>query len=137
VYARISSDRDGDHLGVTRQVEDCERLVARKGWGVAERYVDDDVSAYKGRVRPAYKRMLDDLRGGGSERAGCAHGQWRAVEDAKGPNDSGCGHTYIGAETLELFVVEAVLHRLDSPELATVLNGSRDDPDAERVRFRG
>ncbi len=42
-----------------RQVEDCERLVARQGWEVAERYVDDDVSAYSGRVRPAYRRMLD------------------------------------------------------------------------------
>ena len=35
---------------------------------------------------------------------------------AAGPNFSGCGHTYIGADTLELFVVEAVLHRLDSPD---------------------
>lgn len=47
-----------------RQVEDCERLVARQGWQVEERYVDDDVSAYTGKVRPAYRRMLDDLRGG-------------------------------------------------------------------------
>ena len=64
IYARISSNRDGDQLGVRRQVEDCERLIARKGWEVAERYVDDDASAYKGQVRPAYRRMLDDLRGG-------------------------------------------------------------------------
>ncbi len=62
IYARISSDRDGDQLGVTRQIEDCERLIARKGWEVAERYVDDDVSAYSGKRRPAYQRMLDDLR---------------------------------------------------------------------------
>ena len=45
-------------------MEDCERLVARQGWGVEERYVDDDVSAYSGKPRPAYRRMLDDLRGG-------------------------------------------------------------------------
>jgi site-specific DNA recombinase len=45
-------------------VEDCERLVARQGWAVEERYVDDDVSAYSGKPRPAYWRMLDDLRGG-------------------------------------------------------------------------
>ena len=64
IYARISSDRDGDHLGVTRQIEDCERLIAGRGWEVAERYVDDDVSAYSGKTRPAYKRMLADLRGG-------------------------------------------------------------------------
>ena len=61
IYARISSDRDGDQLGVRRQLKDCEALAARKGWEVAERYVDDDVSAYSGRVRPEYRRMLDDL----------------------------------------------------------------------------
>jgi site-specific DNA recombinase len=33
-----------------------------KGWQVVERYVDDDVSAFNGRVRPRYARMLDDLR---------------------------------------------------------------------------
>jgi DNA invertase Pin-like site-specific DNA recombinase len=53
---------------------------------------------------------------------------------AKGPNFTGCGRVYIGADTLELFVVEAVLHRLDSPELAAVMNGSKADPDAERAQ---
>jgi len=49
---------------VSRQVEDCEQLVERQGWAVEERYVDDDVSAYSGKPRPAYRRLLDDLRGG-------------------------------------------------------------------------
>jgi site-specific DNA recombinase len=62
IYARISSDREGDGLGVARQMEDCERLAERKGWRVMERYVDDDVSAYGGKRRPEYARMLDDLR---------------------------------------------------------------------------
>jgi DNA invertase Pin-like site-specific DNA recombinase len=64
VYARISSDRDGDQLGVMRQVEDCERLCLGRRWEVAERYVDDHVSAYLSRARPAYRRMLDDIQGG-------------------------------------------------------------------------
>jgi site-specific DNA recombinase len=64
IYARISSDRDGDQLGVSRQVLDCEQLAERKGWKVVERYIDDDVSAYSGRARPAYRRMLDDLKAG-------------------------------------------------------------------------
>src|SRR5262249_25384941 len=51
-----------------------------------------------------------------------------------GPNFSGCGRTYIKAEELEQFVTEAVLYRLDSPELAAALNGSADDPDAERIQ---
>lgn len=64
IYARISSDRDGSQLGVKRQVEDCEDLAKRRGWHIADRYVDDDVSAYSGRTRPEYRRMLDDLTAG-------------------------------------------------------------------------
>jgi site-specific DNA recombinase len=64
IYARISSDREGDGLGVARQVEDCERLAARKGWEVVGEYVDDDVSAWSGRTRPEYVRSLDDLEDG-------------------------------------------------------------------------
>ena len=47
-----------------RQLVDCERLAERKGWEVAGRYVDDDVSAWSGRVRPEYSRCLDDLAAG-------------------------------------------------------------------------
>jgi DNA invertase Pin-like site-specific DNA recombinase len=64
VYARISSDREGDGLGVARQIEDCERLAERKGWRVVERYVDDDVSAWSGKKRPEYARSLADLEAG-------------------------------------------------------------------------
>lgn len=64
VYARISSDVTGDQLGVARQVEDCRRLAASRGWVVAEEYVDNDVSAFRGKVRPAYQRMLADLADG-------------------------------------------------------------------------
>lgn len=64
IYARISSDREGDGLGVSRQLEDCERLAELRGWRVAERYVDDDVSAYSGKRRAEYARMLHDLRTG-------------------------------------------------------------------------
>ena len=62
MYARISSDPEGDRLGVTRQREDCEALAARKGWPVAEVYIDDDRSAYSGKPRPEYRRLLDDIR---------------------------------------------------------------------------
>lgn len=62
VYARISSDRSGDTLGVQRQIADCLALAERKGWTVAGQYVDDDVSAWSGRARPEYERCLRDLR---------------------------------------------------------------------------
>jgi site-specific DNA recombinase len=64
IYARISSDREGDGLGVARQIEDCERLAERKGWRIVERYVDDDVSAWSGKRRPQYLRSLHDLETG-------------------------------------------------------------------------
>ena len=64
IYARISSDREGLQLGVQRQIEDCEALADRRGWHVAQVYTDDDISAYKARPRPAYQRLLADLRSG-------------------------------------------------------------------------
>jgi DNA invertase Pin-like site-specific DNA recombinase len=64
VYARISSDQEGTALGVSRQVEDCRRLADSFGWTIGEEYVDNDVSAFSGRKRPAYERMLTDLADG-------------------------------------------------------------------------
>ena len=70
IYARISSDREGDNLAIGRQLADCEALADRRGWTVVERYVDSDISAYSGKRRPEYLRMLEDIdagvdRGGG------------------------------------------------------------------------
>jgi len=64
VYARISQDRSGQELGVKRQLADCRAEAERRGWTVAEEYVDDDLSAYSGKKRPAYERMLGDLAEG-------------------------------------------------------------------------
>ncbi|MCR2819060.1 recombinase family protein [Microbacterium sp. zg.Y1090] len=64
IYARISSDPSGQALGVQRQLEDCRKLAAERGWPVADEYVDNDVSAYSGKRRPEYERMLADVRDG-------------------------------------------------------------------------
>lgn len=64
IYARISSDPNGDLLGVLRQVEDCRALAGRRDWPITDVYVDDDVSAYRGKERPAYRRMIEDIRAG-------------------------------------------------------------------------
>jgi site-specific DNA recombinase len=64
IYARISSDPGETHLGVTRQLTDCRLLAERRGWAVSEEYIDNDVSAYSGKPRPAYRRMLEDLKSG-------------------------------------------------------------------------
>ncbi len=59
IYCRLSKDDAGDQLGVRRQERDCRALAARKGWDVAEVFVDDDVSAYVPGKRPAYRRLVD------------------------------------------------------------------------------
>jgi DNA invertase Pin-like site-specific DNA recombinase len=64
IYARISQDRSGDELGVKRQLADCRAEAERRGWPVGLEYVDDDVSAYSGKRRPAYEAMLTDLKEG-------------------------------------------------------------------------
>jgi site-specific DNA recombinase len=61
IYARISSDRTGEALGVRRQVDDCQAEAERRGWPVAEVYIDDDISAYSGKARPQYQRLLADI----------------------------------------------------------------------------
>jgi DNA invertase Pin-like site-specific DNA recombinase len=64
IYARISSDPEHDQLGVTRQLEDCRALAARRGWQVLDEYVDDDKGAWSGKPRPEYRRMLADIEDG-------------------------------------------------------------------------
>lgn len=64
VYLRISQDRNGEALGVERQRADCLALAERQGWTVGEVYVDNDRSAFNGKPRPGYARMLGDIREG-------------------------------------------------------------------------
>lgn len=58
IYCRISSDVTGLAAGVERQEADCREYCAKAGWSVAEVYVDNDISAFSGKARPAYRRML-------------------------------------------------------------------------------
>src|SRR6266542_2810991 len=64
IYARISSDREGDNLAISRQLTDSQKLAAERGWEVVERYVDADISAYSGTRRPEHLRMLDEIAAG-------------------------------------------------------------------------
>ncbi|MEU3507715.1 recombinase family protein [Streptomyces longwoodensis] len=64
IYCRISRDREGAGLGVERQREDCEALAQQLGVEIVDVYTDNDLSAYTGKPRPGYRRLLDDLRAG-------------------------------------------------------------------------
>ena len=59
IYARISRDRAGNLLGVERQEKACRELAEAKGWVIGGVYQDDDRSAYSGKPRPGYIRLLE------------------------------------------------------------------------------
>lgn len=48
-------------MGVRRQEEDCRRLAALREWDVVEAYVDNDRSAWNGKPRPSFERLLADI----------------------------------------------------------------------------
>lgn len=64
IYTRISLDRSGQRAGVDRQERDCRDLCAQRGWGVADVYCDNDVSAYSEADRPEYDRLVGDVAAG-------------------------------------------------------------------------
>jgi DNA invertase Pin-like site-specific DNA recombinase len=67
IYVRLSRSRDQDKAteSLDGQAAPCLQLAADKGWTFLEPlYVDDDRSAYSGRRRPAYERLLSDVRAG-------------------------------------------------------------------------
>ena len=62
IYLRISDDTEGLALGVARQLTECQKLCEQKGWTVADVYEDNDRSAFSGKRRPEYERLLDDVK---------------------------------------------------------------------------
>lgn len=65
IYCRISKDRTGEGLGVERQEQACRKLAAERGLTVIEPvYVDNDISAYSGKRRPEYERLVAAIADG-------------------------------------------------------------------------
>lgn len=64
IYTRISRDRVGAGLGVERQAVECTELADRLGVRVVEVCSDNDLSAYSGKPRPGYKRLLSLVEAG-------------------------------------------------------------------------
>ena len=59
VYTRVSLDRTGEALAVSRQEADCRKLAKSLGLRVVQVYTDNDISATSGKVRPGFEAMLD------------------------------------------------------------------------------
>ena len=93
IYARISNDpgtaaddipqRGGDGLGVERQQEDCRALADTLGWEVVTVLVDNDISAYSGKVRPGFESLLDEMKRGEIDALICWHTDrlYRSMKD--------------------------------------------------------
>ncbi len=101
LYVRISQDRTGAGLGVARQEADCRALIERRGWTYTETFTDNDVSAYSGRPRAEWQRLVRAIEAGTFDAVVC----WHVDRLTRSPRE------------LEDVIVLADRHRL---ELATV-----------------
>jgi DNA invertase Pin-like site-specific DNA recombinase len=61
IYARISQDRSGKAAGIERQLSECRELAERSNLEVVDEFIDNDVSAYRHKPRPQWKRLLERI----------------------------------------------------------------------------
>jgi site-specific DNA recombinase len=64
LYGRESKDKAGDAHNVGDQLDAGDEFADRRDMGVYDRYTDNDISAYKGRHRPGYERLMRDAASG-------------------------------------------------------------------------
>jgi site-specific DNA recombinase len=64
IYVRISSDPEGERAGVQRQRAECLAYAEAEGLAVVEVIEDNDRSAYSGKARPGFERVVDLARSG-------------------------------------------------------------------------
>jgi site-specific DNA recombinase len=64
IYARISREDEGNVDNTDIQVDEAQDFIDRNGWKCVGVYVDDNISAYSGRRRKHYERLLADVQGG-------------------------------------------------------------------------
>jgi DNA invertase Pin-like site-specific DNA recombinase len=64
VYTRISLDRTGEELGVTRQRDDCLALAGQRGWDVVADLDDNNVSAAGKVTRGGFEAVLSGIETG-------------------------------------------------------------------------
>lgn len=65
IYVRLSRSRSDEPSGsIQRQEAECRKLATSRGYQVIAVEPDDDVSAYSGKIRPAYQRVMDMVKAG-------------------------------------------------------------------------
>ncbi|MGO9354985.1 MAG: recombinase family protein [Mycobacterium sp.] len=73
IYVRISEDATGQRAGVERQLKDCRALAKQRGWTVVEVYDDNDTSAFNGKHRPGFEKLLTAIEQGQVNAIICWH----------------------------------------------------------------
>lgn len=63
IYLRISANRTSEHASIEQQRADCTALAGQLGYTRTIEFVDEAVSAYQDRSRPAYQQLLRQLEG--------------------------------------------------------------------------
>lgn len=64
VYCRISFDPEDGRGGVEDQERDCRRFATSREWEVVGAYIDNDRSAWNGKARPEFERLIRDVTDG-------------------------------------------------------------------------
>lgn len=64
LYARISLDKTGEEIGITRQLHDIRALAKAKGYEVVEEITENNISAAKDLHRPGYEKVKELVRSG-------------------------------------------------------------------------
>jgi DNA invertase Pin-like site-specific DNA recombinase len=66
IYKRISDDREGRELGISRQDQDLRQLADQQGYTIVAEYADNDIGAStrSRKSRPGYAKMIKDAEAG-------------------------------------------------------------------------
>lgn len=64
LYTRISDDQTGEEAGIDRQLGAIRKLSKKLGAEVAEAFSDNDISAYSGKSRPGFEKLLVAMASG-------------------------------------------------------------------------
>ncbi len=70
IYARLSQaerpDKQGDVTSLESQIAQCQNLAKHEGYSVVEApFVDDGISAWKGKLRPSFVALVERVERGG------------------------------------------------------------------------
>jgi site-specific DNA recombinase len=63
IYTRISRDDSGEGKSNERQEEDCRAFARLRGWEVIDVQHDISISAYTGKARPGWARVMEMMSG--------------------------------------------------------------------------